>query len=74
MASSENQIPPRPWKIHNTGSAFVVRDASGRGIAYVYYRADDALQDLYLRKTEARAMAVRIARLSTAEGDDSSAT
>ena len=56
--------PPAPWKITDTGSAFKITDARGRGIAWVYYRREDALRNEHLSPEEARESAVRIARLS----------
>lgn len=61
-------LPPVPWRIVDTGSAFKVSDARGRGIAHVYYRREEALRAQYLGPEEAREMAVRIARLSRSEG------
>lgn len=60
-------MPPTPWKIVDTGSAFIVRDARGRGVAWVYYRREDALRATYLAPEDAREMAIKIARLSRAE-------
>jgi hypothetical protein len=53
----------KPWKITDNGSAFHVRDANGRGLAYVYYKLASGHYD-YLTKEEAREMAKAIARLS----------
>lgn len=60
-------LPPTPWKIVDTGSAFVVKDARGRSVAWVYYRREEALRAEYMSPDEAREMAVQIARLSKAE-------
>ena len=58
---------PTPWKITDTGSAFVIKDARGRSVAWVYYRREDALRDTHLGPDEAREMAKAIARLSTCD-------
>lgn len=58
------ELPPTPWKIRDTGTAFVISDARGRGVAWVYYRREEALRSTYMDPETARAMAIRIARLS----------
>jgi len=55
---------PAPWKITDTGSAFRVSDASGRGVAWVYYARTDALKNEYLSREQAVEVARAIARLS----------
>lgn len=55
---------PAPWKIADTGSAFVIKDARGRSIAWVYYRREAALTAEYLTRDQAMEMAKAIARLS----------
>lgn len=55
---------PAPWRISDTGSAFVVRDARGRSVAWVYYRREEALKSEYLTRDQAVEMAKAIARLS----------
>jgi hypothetical protein len=55
---------PAPWKITDTGSAFKVADARGRGVAWVYYRREDALKNEYLTRDQAVEVARAIARLS----------
>ena len=57
-----------PWKIHDTGSAFIVRDASGRGIAHFYYRRELALRAEYASPEEAKVFAVAFAKLSRGGG------
>lgn len=57
-------LPPTPWKITDTGSAFKVTDARGRPVAWVYYRREEALRAEYMTQEEARDMAVRIAQMS----------
>jgi hypothetical protein len=53
-----------PWKIHDTGSAFIVKDATGRSIAHFYYRREQALRTEHASPEEAKAFAVAFARLS----------
>ena len=55
---------PAPWKITDTGSAFKIADARGRGVAWVYYRREGALGAEYLTREQAVDMAKAIARLS----------
>lgn len=58
-----DEIPP-PWRITDTGSAFRITDARGRGVAWVYYRRENALKSEYLTREQAVEMAKAIARLS----------
>jgi hypothetical protein len=53
-----------PWRIHDTGSAFIVKDATGRSIAHFYYRRELALRAEYASPEEAKAFAVEFAKLS----------
>jgi len=55
---------PAPWRIADTGSAFKISDARGRGVVWVYYRREDALRAKYLSREQAVEMAKAIARLS----------
>lgn len=55
---------PTPWRVTDTGSAFKITDARGRGVAWVYYRREDALGAEYLKRDQAVEMARAIARLS----------
>ncbi|MEN6306069.1 MAG: hypothetical protein ABFD96_25310 [Armatimonadia bacterium] len=57
-------LPPTPWRINDTGSAFKVSDARGRVLAYFYYRREEALRSQYLAQDQARQLAVAFARLS----------
>jgi hypothetical protein len=56
---------PSPWRADKTPGGYVVRDANGQALAYVYSRDDatEALQAKMLNKDEARRVAVNIARL-----------
>ena len=55
---------PVPWRLTDTGSAFKVSDARGRGVAWVYYARTDALTAEYLTREQALMVAQAIARLS----------
>ena len=54
-----------PWRADKIAGGYVVRDANGRALAYIYSRDNeaDALQAKVLTKDEARRIAVNIARL-----------
>jgi hypothetical protein len=56
---------PAPWHADTIPGGYVVRDASGQSIAYVYSRETEAeaRQTNVLTKDEARRIAVNIARL-----------
>jgi hypothetical protein len=55
---------PAPWKITDTGTAFKISDARGRGVAWVYYRHEGALRAEYMTRDQAVEVAKAIARLS----------
>jgi hypothetical protein len=55
---------PGPWRAEpNEGGNFVIKDANGFALAYVYARSDPALQDRFLTPAEALAIADAIAKL-----------
>jgi hypothetical protein len=60
-------MPPRrfppPWRPDKMPGGYVVRDANGQAIAYVYGREAEAMQAKMLTNDEARRIAVNIARL-----------
>jgi hypothetical protein len=58
------RLPP-PWRAEKIPGGFVVRDANGQAIAYLYSRATetDAIQVKVLTDDEARRVAINIARL-----------
>jgi hypothetical protein len=64
MAEGSRRFPP-PWRADKIAGGFVVRDANGQALAYVYSRDSEAeaLQAKVLTKDEARRIAVNIARL-----------
>jgi hypothetical protein len=64
MAEPPRRFPP-PWRTDKIPGGYVVRDANGQDLAYVYSRETEAeaLQAKVLTKDEARRIAVNIARL-----------
>jgi hypothetical protein len=56
---------PAPWRADKIPGGYVVRDANGQAIAYLYSRENEAeaLQAKVLTTGEARRIAVNIARL-----------
>jgi len=56
---------PPPWHADKIPGGYVVRDANGQALAYIYSRDNeaDALQAKVLTKDEARRVAVNVARL-----------
>jgi hypothetical protein len=61
------ELPPLPaaWHADPMPGGYVVRDANGQALAYVYSRENDAeaRQAKVLTKDDARRIAVNIARL-----------
>jgi hypothetical protein len=64
MPEGPRRFPP-PWRADKTPHGYVVRDANGQALAYVYSRATEteAMQAKVLTADEARRIAVNIARL-----------
>jgi hypothetical protein len=56
---------PSPWRADKVPGGYVVRDANGQALAYLYSRENEAeaRQAKVLTKDEARRIAVNIARL-----------
>jgi hypothetical protein len=56
---------PAPWRAEKIPGGYIVRDANGQALAYVYSRAteEDAMQAKVLTEDEARRVAINIARL-----------
>jgi K+/H+ antiporter YhaU regulatory subunit KhtT len=56
---------PSPWHADKMPGGYVVRDANGQALAYLYSRdnEDEARQAKVLTKDEARRIAANIARL-----------
>jgi hypothetical protein len=58
-------LPP-PWSMENIGAAFVIKDASGQKLVYLYYCEDEPgsrSTTNMLTKDEARRIAATIAKL-----------
>ena len=64
MAEPPRRFPP-PWHADPMPGGYVVRDANGQALAYLYFRDNDAeaRQAKVLTKDEARRIAMDIARL-----------
>ena len=55
---------PAPWRVDTTEAGhFVVKDANGFALAYVYARSDPTLRDQFLTPAEALVIANAIAML-----------
>jgi hypothetical protein len=55
---------PAPWRVEPTvGGHFVIKDATGFSVCYVYARRDEALRSSYMTPAEAFTIAERIAKL-----------
>ena len=56
---------PSPWRADKIPGGYVVRDANGRALAWIYSRDSEAeaMQAKVLTKDEARRIAVNVARL-----------
>jgi len=54
-----------PWTVDKIPGGYVVRDANGQSLAYVYCRPNEAeaLQAKVLTEDEARRVAVNVAKL-----------
>ena len=64
MTDKPRRFTP-PWDIDDNGSCFIVRDANGQALSYVYYENElgrRAAADL-LTRDEARRIAINIAKL-----------
>jgi hypothetical protein len=64
-AMPDRRFPP-PWSVENYGAkCFIVRDANGQPLAYVYYSndPDQRLAAKLMTRDEARRIAVNIAKL-----------
>jgi K+/H+ antiporter YhaU regulatory subunit KhtT len=61
---TSRRLPP-PWRTDKIPGGYVVRDANGQALVYVYFRdnEDEARQVKVLTKDEARRIAVNVARL-----------
>jgi hypothetical protein len=61
---SERRFPP-PWAAEERDSCFVVRDANGQPLSYIYFQngPEPLWAPKLLSKDEARSVAVKIAKL-----------
>jgi hypothetical protein len=64
-ASMTSRRFPAPWRAEPIPGGYIVREANGQALAYLYSRDNptEALQANVLTKDEARRIAVNIARL-----------
>ncbi len=61
---AQRRFPP-PWTVEDIGAAFVVTDADGQKLAYVYYEEEPGRRSTakMLTRDEARRIAANIAKL-----------
>jgi hypothetical protein len=54
-----------PWDIEDNGACFIIRDASGRALSYVYYENEPGRRAAagLLTRDEARRIAINMAKL-----------
>jgi hypothetical protein len=64
MAEGSRRFPA-PWRVDKIPGGFVVRDANGQALAYVYSRESEAeaRQAKVLTSDEARRIAINVVRL-----------
>ena len=60
---SARRFPP-PWSVEEQAACFVVRDASGQALAYIYFEDEPGRRSaaMLLTKDEARRIAANIAK------------
>lgn len=54
-----------PWDIEDNGACFIIRDANGQALSYVYYETESGRRTAanLLTRDEARRIAMNIAKL-----------
>jgi hypothetical protein len=57
---------PPPWSVEDTDACYIVRDASGQALAYVYFEEEPGRRSAahLMTRDEARRIAANIAKLS----------
>ena len=59
---SPRRFPP-PWSIEERQESFIVKDANGQQLAYLYFEDEPQLSMKWLSRDEARRMAANVAQL-----------
>ena len=61
---AERRFPP-PWSVEETDACFIVRDATGQALAYVYFENEPGRRAAakLLTKDEARRIVANVAKL-----------
>jgi hypothetical protein len=54
---------PGPWRVEASEGAFVVTDAKGFAVAYLYWKPQPALNDRFMTRIEALLIAEQMAKL-----------
>ena len=64
MAPEHRRFPP-PWSVEERPACFIVNDANGQALAYVYYEEEPGRRTAakLMTQDEARRIAVNIAKL-----------
>ena len=64
LLTPQRRFPP-PWSAEVTPNCFIVRDANGQALSYVYYESEPGRRSAakLLSKDEARRIAANIAKL-----------
>ena len=64
---------PAPWQVEAGDGAFIVKDANGFAVAYLYWKPQPALHDRYRTRGEAASVADAVAKLPELLEQDTSA-
>ncbi|MGA8078935.1 MAG: hypothetical protein WB868_16295 [Xanthobacteraceae bacterium] len=67
LAQMRSRRFPPPWRVEERDESFIVRDASGQALAYLYFEDEPQRQMSMKRlsRDEARRIAANIAKLPT---------